>query len=480
MRDSQQFVRSDAAIGDADQALRAAGEGFIMGDDQQCGPGFGAAGEDQIDDRRASGGVEIAGGFIGKQQRGAGGEGAGDGHALLLAARELRGVMVEAVAKAYGGKFGGGAGFGIGDARQFERGHDIFERGHRGQQVKGLQHHADAPPAGKRKAIFTERREIGITDDQAARGGALQPGEHRHQAGFARAGGAEQRQSLALGHIKIQPFENGGGAIAATKREGEGAGDDGRLALRGLGHDRSMGTQRDFDKMRGGVSMRRWMVIGALGLLSACGGKAPEAPAGQASAAASAVPSVAPQGPVVRIVALGDSLFAGYGLRPEQAYPVRLEAALRARGINAQVVNAGVSGDTTEDGLARLDFTLGGGKVDLVVISLGGNDMLRGLPVARTRANMDAILTGLDKRKVPVVVMGMLAAPNMGPDYARDFNAVFPALSKAHHAALVPFFLKPIFGRADLQLPDHIHPTAPGVEAMVADTVGVVAGALPK
>lgn len=234
-----------------------------------------------------------------------------------------------------------------------------------------------------------------------------------------------------------------------------------------------MGSPKVFGKVCEGVGMRRMGMIGALALLSACGGKAPEAPATQASVAA-------PQGPVVRIVALGDSLFAGYGLRAEQAYPVRLEAALRARGINAQVVNAGVSGDTTEDGLARLDFTLGGVKPDLVVISLGGNDMLRGLPVARTRANMDAILAGLERRKVRVVVMGMLAAPNMGPDYARDFNAVFPAVTKVHHAVLVPFFLQPIFNHPDLQLPDHIHPTAPGVEAMVKGTVDAVSGALPR
>lgn len=220
--------------------------------------------------------------------------------------------------------------------------------------------------------------------------------------------------------------------------------------------------------------MRRMVMIGVLAMLSACGPKAPDAPAAQASSALAE-----PRAAAVRIVALGDSLFAGYGLRAEQAYPVRLEAALRARGINARVVNAGVSGDTTEDGLARLDFTLGGQKPDLVVISLGGNDMLRGLPVARTRANMEAILAGLDKRGVRAVVMGMLSAPNMGPDYARDFNAVFPSVAKAHHAALVPFFLKPIFNRPDLQLPDHIHPTAPGVEAMVKDTVNTVAGALP-
>lgn len=182
----------------------------------------------------------------------------------------------------------------------------------------------------------------------------------------------------------------------------------------------------------------------------------------------------------MRIVALGDSLFAGYGLRAEQAYPVRLEAALRARGINAQVTNAGVSGDTTQDGRARLDFTLGAGTApDLVIISLGGNDMLRGLPLAQTRENLDAILAELDKRKIPAVVMGMLAAPNMGPDYAKSFNAIFPAVVARHHAGLEPFFLKPIFNRPDLQLPDHIHPTEQGVEAMVKATVDRVVAALP-
>jgi acyl-CoA thioesterase-1 len=179
---------------------------------------------------------------------------------------------------------------------------------------------------------------------------------------------------------------------------------------------------------------------------------------------------------------LGDSLLAGYGLSPQEAYPQRLQQALRARGINAQVVNAGVSGDTTADGLARIDFTLGNQSAppDLVILSLGGNDMLRGLPVAQTRANLDAILARLGERKAKVVVMGMLAAPNMGPEYAGQFNAIFPDLARKHGATLEPFFLKAIFGHAELQLPDHIHPTAAGVDAMVAATVDKVAGALPK
>jgi acyl-CoA thioesterase-1 len=221
--------------------------------------------------------------------------------------------------------------------------------------------------------------------------------------------------------------------------------------------------------------MRKWVALAGILALGACGQgaeKQAKAPQQQASAA----PAPAPQGPQVHIVALGDSLFAGYGLRAEEAYPVRLEAALRAHGVNASVINAGVSGDTTEDGLARLQFTLSsqGQAPDMVLISLGGNDMLRGLPLDRTKANLDAILDELAKRHIKTVVMGMLAAPNMGPDYAKQFNAIFPALAKKHGAVLVPFFLKPIFGKPALQLPDHIHPTAQGVESMVAATVDAV------
>lgn len=225
--------------------------------------------------------------------------------------------------------------------------------------------------------------------------------------------------------------------------------------------------------------------IACLALLSACkpatgsGG-----PQGQGGAGAAAVPTSSPApvaGPERRILALGDSLFAGYGLRPEQAYPVRLEAALRARGINARITNAGVSGDTTEDGARRLAFTLNsmGRAPDLVLISLGGNDMLRGLPPEATRANLETIFDELDRRHVPVVLMGMLAAPNLGPDYAKAFNPIYPALARKHHARLVPFFLRAVIDRPDLRLSDHIHPTVAGVEALVSSTLPTVRAALP-
>ena len=213
--------------------------------------------------------------------------------------------------------------------------------------------------------------------------------------------------------------------------------------------------------------------------LAACGQAGGGAQNGGAQAQAA---SPAPSGPQRHILAFGDSLFAGYGLRAEQAYPLRLGAALRAEGINAVVTNASVSGDTTADGLARLDFTLAGQnpRPDLVMICLGGNDMLRGLPPTATRANLDAMLTALDRRHIPVLLMGMLAAPNMGKPYAQGFDAVYPALARKHHAALYPFFLSAVIDHADLRQADHIHPTAPGVEALVQATRPAAEQALPS
>jgi acyl-CoA thioesterase-1 len=187
-------------------------------------------------------------------------------------------------------------------------------------------------------------------------------------------------------------------------------------------------------------------------------------------------------GPERRILALGDSLFAGYGLSPGEGYPERLETALRARGINARITNAGVSGDTTAGGRQRLGFVLGSMNPapEVAVISLGGNDMLRGLPPRETRANLDAILAELKAKGIKPVLLGMLSAPNLGADYAGQFNPIYPALAKKHGAALVPFFLQPLIDKPQLIQQDHIHPTAPGIELLVGDTIDEVAEALPK
>jgi acyl-CoA thioesterase I len=222
-----------------------------------------------------------------------------------------------------------------------------------------------------------------------------------------------------------------------------------------------------------------WAAALALLVLGACGAEQP-AP-GPSQAATDAPPDIPVMGEERHILALGDSLFTGYGLREGEGYPERLEAALRAKGINARIVNAGVSGDTTAGGRQRLGFTLDNLAIrpDLVVISLGGNDMLRGLPVGATRENLDAILAELDRRGIPALLLGMLAAPNLGADYAGEFNRLYPSLARKYDAALVPFFLQSIIDKPELRQDDRIHPTRQGIEELVAATAVDVAEALP-
>ncbi|MBT0666985.1 arylesterase [Novosphingobium profundi] len=181
------------------------------------------------------------------------------------------------------------------------------------------------------------------------------------------------------------------------------------------------------------------------------------------------------------ILAFGDSLLAGYGLKDGESYPARLEQALRARGVNARIANAGVSGDTTAAGLQRLDFTLQSQseKPELAIISLGGNDMLRSLPPEETRRNLSAIVERLKKDDIRVLLLGMLAAPNLGKDYAAQFNPIYPQIAQEQHVALVPFFLQPVIDKPDLLQGDHVHPTAIGVDAIVAATLDDVVAALP-
>jgi acyl-CoA thioesterase-1 len=186
-------------------------------------------------------------------------------------------------------------------------------------------------------------------------------------------------------------------------------------------------------------------------------------------------------GPERRILAFGDSLFAGYGLQPGESYPARLEAALRARGVNARVINAGVSGDTTAAGWQRLAFTLDTQQVrpDLFILELGGNDLLRGLSPDETRANLARILAELKQRGIPVLVMGMRAPPNYGPDYQARFDAIYRELAREYGAALIPFWLEEIYREPELFQADRIHPTAQGIERLVAATIDAVERALP-
>ena len=176
------------------------------------------------------------------------------------------------------------------------------------------------------------------------------------------------------------------------------------------------------------------------------------------------------------VVALGDSLTAGYGLPPEEGLVPQLESWLRDRGADVAVQNAGVSGDTTAGGLARLDWALGPGA-DALIVTLGGNDMLRGLSPSEVRANLDAILTAADAKGVPVLLVAMSAPANFGPGYKAEFDAVYPDLAAAHGALLAPdFFAGFVAAGASMRDPasyagwmqaDGIHPNAEGVRLVV-------------
>jgi acyl-CoA thioesterase-1 len=168
----------------------------------------------------------------------------------------------------------------------------------------------------------------------------------------------------------------------------------------------------------------------------------------------------------VRIVALGDSLTAGYQLGAGDAFPARLEKALKAKGLNVRIANAGVSGDTASGGLARLDWSVPDGT-DAVIVELGANDMLRAVDPKVTRAALDGILTRLKKRGIEVLLCGMRAAPNLGAEFGKAFDAIYPDLAAAHGVVLYPFFLDGVAADPKLNQGDGLHPTAAGVEAIV-------------
>ncbi|AID33342.1 arylesterase [Mesorhizobium sp. SEMIA 3007] len=167
-----------------------------------------------------------------------------------------------------------------------------------------------------------------------------------------------------------------------------------------------------------------------------------------------------------KIVGFGDSLMAGYGLGPGEGFTDKLQAALRAKGRDVAVANAGVSGDTTSGGLARLDWSVPDGT-QLVILELGANDMLRGVLPDIPRKNLDEMLAKLKQRKIAVLLAGMRAAPNLGADYQTAFDAIFPELAKKYDVPLYPFFLDGVAGQPGMQLEDGLHPSAKGVDLMV-------------
>jgi acyl-CoA thioesterase-1 len=180
------------------------------------------------------------------------------------------------------------------------------------------------------------------------------------------------------------------------------------------------------------------------------------------------------------VLAFGDSLTAGYGLEQGLGFAPQLQATLRRHGIRAEVVDGGVSGDTSEAGKARLGWTLDGmkRKPDLVILELGANDMLRGLDPSLTEANLDAMITELARRQIPVMVAGMRGAPNLDPAYIARFEAIYPSVARKHGVAIYPFFLDGAAAQPGMIQPDGMHPTFEGVKRIVTGITPAVKRAL--
>jgi acyl-CoA thioesterase-1 len=216
------------------------------------------------------------------------------------------------------------------------------------------------------------------------------------------------------------------------------------------------------------------VLIAAVALCGACRSRqdSPASAPPPPSAAAAAPPAASSEKP--RIVFLGDSLTAGLGLSADEAYPSLLQRRLDRNGLDYDVVNAGVSGDTSAGGLSRLDWALDG-DVQVLVVALGGNDGLRGLPPEELQKNLAEIIRRAQARHITVVLAGMEAPPNYGRDYALAFHRIYPALAKEFHVALIPFLLQGVGGVERLNQRDGVHPTAEGAR-MVADNVWAVLG----
>ncbi len=216
--------------------------------------------------------------------------------------------------------------------------------------------------------------------------------------------------------------------------------------------------------------------------LGGCSSEAPvENPPGQSDNAETETQEIAVAGTQRNILAFGNSLFAGYNVPKDDSYPAKLEVALREQGVNARVINAGVSGDTSAAGRQRFEFTLNAQEdaPDLLVLELGGNDLLRGVNPAETRANLAAMIETAQSRGIDVLLMGMQAPPNVGPEFLAEFNGLYGSLAQEYDVKLVPNWLEEVAMQPELIQADRIHPTVEGIEVLVSDTASDVAAALP-
>ena len=409
----------------------------------------------KIDDLCSGRLVEIARWLIGEKKRRFRRERASQSDTLLLAARQFVWVMFKPVPETDSDQFIPCPIEGLCRSRQFQRNGDIFKRGHGCDQVKGLKHNPDMLAAKRGQTVFVERPNVAPSDLDATLVGRFQT-RHGHEKGrFSGTRWPDQSNRFAGGNREINAIKHMHARCVAAKRDMKS------FYVDCLDHFRDC---LDLARMKVTyVSLLRlampvWRIIRLavvgivlIGILEA---------------------NIA-QARTLTVVALGDSLTAGYLLPADQTFPTVLERVLKARGRDISIINGGVSGDTTNDGLARLDWSVPEGT-DAVILELGANDMLRGLDPSIPRAALHEILSRLSVRKIPVLIAGMKAQRNLGPRYVDAFDSIYPDLAREFAAPLYPFFMDGVADDTALLQKDGLHPTHAGVERIVDRMLPVI------
>ena len=375
-----------------------------MGHQHQRRPVPVAQPEQELHDRCAGGAVEIAGGLVRQQHLGPHHRRARQRHALLLAARHLRRVMVHPRAEAHRLQLLRRPLEGIRRARKLQGGCHVLQSRHGGDQVERLEHHPHMIAAEARQRVFAHRGQVAPERGDLAPGGAFEPAHEHEERRFARSRRPREPQRFAAFHREVDALED--------------------VDRAGIAHQREARVFKRQDRLGHRANLPSSLVpIWAL--------------AARVSKAAIAfiflaLPAMAEP---VTLLAIGDSLTQGYGLPAKLGFVPQLETWLNENGAEVTVVNGGVSGDTSAGGASRIGWALDP-RVDAVMVTLGGNDLLRGIDPAETKANLDTILGEIAAEGLPALLVGMTALGNYGEAYAEAFNAIYPALAEAHDVPL--------------------------------------------
>jgi acyl-CoA thioesterase I len=402
---------------------------------------------------RSVGAIEVASWLIRHQQRWLAHERSRKGDTLLLTARQLHRIVIQAIAEPYIAQQSTCArgAFRYVATREFKWQQDVFFRGQCRDQLITLKHETDLAAANKRQLVFLQRSNVDTVHNHVAGGGGIEAGQQPQKRALPAARRAHDGDKLARRDCKID---------AAKNLDSMGA------CIDYLRKTASFENHRDSIMI---VAMRFSIPLLAVALLAGC--SSGEKPAGeQRSAADNISPATGKSDGRKVLVVVGDSISAGYNLDADMSYPALLQVKLDTEKLPWRVVNQGVSGDTTAGGAARIQEALDH-KPSAVLLELGGNDGLRGLPLKTTRENLETMITAFRAAGAQVILVGMTLPPNYGPDYIKGFEKMYQELASEHKLPFIPFLL------ADIITPDMgyfqadgIHPNRDG-SRIVADTV---------